>query len=1801
MITLLDPTPEATRHLLVDIVYERVAGHLAEARPGHCLRVSALPEPVMRAVCERFHATDGVPAANGDEPAANVVLLLGPRQTPAHPYEVTATRLIELRNDGGRPLLAFVPPGLKAAAEDSFDVSTFVEIDLADAAKQLRRRLCEQLPEALRSVIRAVVQFPNIGADDDAVVRYYHTILANGASPAAVGGAIYQFGLIPHFKLADQPNRVSAELTRNHAAVEALRDSPLPLLGRVHQLRLQHDTLQPGLHNLLRRHGARGPRYWAGLIASDPAWANLAFDNWTFDDEVNQMRVLIWFDDLSLPRRQPDQPPGHDNPPMLDIGKVKDVRLSWRLEVKPAAVPGLDHYRLELVDADHTAIWESRNIPAGKTQSVGKSKKIKVADFRDQVADEASEGIYYFRVRAYSETDEMLNEEDPGQNKRILRDRDNPNSKRIYESQDFWLWIGQDDDPEVEPLRNVAVASFEEARLLTHLALIDKGEDPGRADPQPRKIGWDTKTTSRRAEAVYHIVYDAQTSYTLAVNNVLRRLERTTLDAPEQLGRLSLDCRDPVTTPDRAEVVYRPTPTDATPDAFLMARATLFAAIADNEAGGLGLVATADLPLMEDLIVAYASAFEAWLDDPAAETSGLWLDLDVTQVQLPGGVSVRLVGPTHPLRLLWQLQRARLGRAWLAAALAEGDPRVRLDEAARLFLRRGLAPVNLPLVVLDADTPDFAGAFVEQGTLNAFWGLYVPQTTRDKQTLRAQTQRVLGLDYRATPQADEIDPSLLAQKLGHYLARHPYLRTLKINAFNPGNAALIVEAMLAIEKERGASGTPLRYELRLFSQSDTPDDVGEAVTDLMNPDRQVRAEADAFTVAGRNHLFPKLRLSRHRLDDFLDAPERFEAHVTLLRDVFPVAAQPVAEAPGRSSYLHGLIQEQVSAFNSDGQHFNWQRRLAPCPTPELGGGPPVAARLGSLLKQFGRRQVEAAESAQPGLTAGLALNLPIQGKSILYEVHAVSDWVFIIDRYLGLEYFDSAATPGRPLYLLDFAPSAANPDADRLLLTTRVVDEVARLVRPALATHDLVAADHDLTAEVEVFFLQLLRSLSGRLALKLIAAPNQGKEALSLALARLFLEQYGLLSAAVIIPLDAHTNLFTNQRDVDGGRATATRGDLLLITGSPAARRLDCHIIEVKWRADLSGFGESHALRQDVARQLTETEQALRRHFDPGFAPVDRVDRQVKTKELMTLLSFYLDRARRYGLVGETAAAELHDFFQSLDAGYGLFFSGSGLFFDRAFNGLTSEAEPSGRAYHRIGRDFARRLLDNALAARPAPDVLAPAPDEPRREPTMRDDATYRTVRALFPRSATGEARDQEPTGGANSPGRPGTDTAAGRRPSPPDGAPVPPPPRQPSTPTPNSSAVARPSAGEPPTPLPQTDILLGLDSMKLEQYGLLGTAAGKRLALDLNGTNTISLFGVQGGGKSYSVGTVVEMATRPLPGLNHLPSPLATVIFHYHESQDYAPEFVSMIRPNSVEGEVAALREQYGAEPAALEDVLLLTSPDMVAARRREFPGVRVAPILFGSTELGSKEWRFLMGVSGNQMYMKQMTMIMRRLRREDGAMALDALRTEIEASALNDMQKTILDVRLNLAEQFIDDAVRLGDTIRPGRLIIVDLRDETIEKDEALGLFVVMLNIFAGAGRNEGYNKLIVFDEAHKYMDNRDLTSHIVDAIRQMRHQGVSLLIASQDPPSLPNEIIELSSLVILHRFNSPQWLKHVQRSVTALSELTPAEMAGLRPGEAFIWAAKATEPLFTRKVVRARLRPRATEHGGGTRTAL
>lgn len=399
-------------------------------------------------------------------------------------------------------------------------------------------------------------------------------------------------------------------------------------------------------------------------------------------------------------------------------------------------------------------------------------------------------------------------------------------------------------------------------------------------------------------------------------------------------------------------------------------------------------------------------------------------------------------------------------------------------------------------------------------------------------------------------------------------------------------------------------------------------------------------------------------------------------------------------------------------------------------------------------------------------------------------------------------------------------------------------------------------------------------------------------------------------------------------------------------------------------------------------------------------------------------------------------------------------------------------------------------------------------------------------------------------------------------------------------------------------TKCPDYCVILGTDKHS-EQYGIIADNGENKIALDLNHPNTISLFGVQGGGKSYTLGAISEMALMKIPGINYLEQPLASVIFHYSPTQDYSPEFCSMVNPNIDVDQIKKLQSAYGANPDCLNDVVMLTSEDKVNERKNEYPGIEVIPLKFSSKILHAIHWKFLMGAVGNNsVYLRQLTQIMRNYRDK---LTIEILRDEIDNSEMPDKTIELAQKRLDFAEQYIDDESNLDSLLKPGRLIIVDIRDELIEKDEALGLFVVLLNLFSETKLlNQDFNKVIIFDECHKYIDNPSLVTGLVEAVREMRHRATSVIIASQDPLSVPLALIELSSILFLHKFNSPNWLKHIKQANTALKDLTPEMMNTLSAGEAYVWASKSSEINYTRQPYKIKCRPRVTKHGGDSLVA-
>jgi hypothetical protein len=1320
----------------------------------------------------------------------------------------------------------------------------------------------------------------------------------------------------------------------------------------------------------------------------------------------------------------------------------------------------------------------------------------------------------------------------------------------------------------------------------------------------------------------------------------LRQLEEAILAEPRSLSRWSLLLHH-ANSADISNTPINLTSSEAL-DTFLDARDVLFQTIRDVESGGHGIVELTRMANIEDEVLAYAGAYSHLVATALRHMEGaaednikdslqalhVILAVDTVAVRLTdfrgGQRTAYLASPTHPLRILWLSCWSKLAMAWaheLAAGKAVMAPSVKLS------LFESLALVNFPVCL----TGQSGRLLHFNDNIHALWSVYSAADEPDPRGLIAELCTALKLPEPVVG-GFSLDGDYLAGRIRRYVAQHPYVQTLVLNCFNVGRGKIVADALLGLQ--RLPDTRSLRYEIRLFSENPEAPGIGEDLSDLISPaSSQAAAEADVFSIPTGDHLSPKLTFAQISTSSFQENPSLYPAHITMLLDIFPeqtVSARPPA-GHSEGSSVYGLLQEFSILYEESNDRVAWHK------SPRHGEALPLpgSKEMSDLFNRLAGLMSTAAAAVATG-QGGVALRpvttlvLGPREKALLHQVHEVSDWVFTIDRCMGVEFFEHKPGSGRQEYLIDHSPNYSSSSGRRVVITSRSHTEICRMFEGVLSEHGL-----DIYTSRAASLLAELRCLSGRLALKLVSASTHRAEALGLALGKLFLEYQGAFRHQAIIPLDSHTDLLRSvQASISdlSDEISLKRTDLALFDFDWSRKLLTCRLVEVKCYKNAGGSLESlKGLKISIAEQLDASEHAIRKAFNQEIAPeLARPDRVLRSRQFRNLLEFYVERADRLGLMSPDASCEAKAFLQLMEQEYAIAFTKSAVIFDFEKQGMDESLEDDGIHYHRIGRELIAMLVEALPAESFGVDTLA-FPDhqamgdaglQARSVDTNEELRTRnfplissavflapdrdRTVTLAEPPLTTPKTlpnnNDQSPTKSVSSISAQPEISPLG----------VPP-------------AVLSPQADTPdvegPLPLAETaptlklnltdgftettvvtslpDILLGCTG-ESPQYGHLAKVHGRSIALDLNQTQTISLFGVQGGGKSYTLGSIIEMATMSIPGINLLPQPLATVVFHYSQTQDYKPEFTSLNKANDDQCAIRSLLDEYGTHPQALPDIVLLTPEGKVAARRAEYPDLEVLPLKFASSELQAGHWRFLMGAIGNQAtYIRRLNQVMRSMR---DSLTLEGLRAAVEGAGFGDNLRDLALMRLDLAAAYIDDNVRISDIIRPGRLVIVDLRDEFIEKDEALGLFVVLLQLFSDATDNgRFFNKLVVFDEAHKYIDSPDLVEGLIGVVREMRHKGTSILVASQDPPSVPVSLIELSTQIILHRLNSPAWLKHIQKANTALSGLQSEQLSRLKAGEAFLWSAKSTDRAFFTEAIKVSCRSRVTYHGGATKTAV
>lgn len=1824
------------------LYYERFIQHIVEsysaklkaAKPGHCMKITGLAIKELRIL---------LPLLRPINLGMDVYILSEEEKGDEF---IHATKLIELRNNPERAVLILVPSNSRTSAEDSYGDATFQNLSVADLQDSFIWKLISEMPEEkeyLWKQIRELVE--ELSPSRTTITNYLLYLDLNQYKDEAWGNGLYLFGMLPDKDLVKDDSLIRRRFMINLEKISAvLSDFSMPAADRIAELPLQKNSIQRELMVFLSSESEIDDNIalFESVAEKHPEF-NYASMPWVLPGDGGPVKVVVDLDLGKDPKKELVRDPATGDF-ILSIASEKKGKVKFTITTDPSPKdnPDICSFEIALVNIDdfsEVGVLKKAKVGTNKRASRKLSYNIPNGMFDD--------GEYMLRVRALDANGIVLDmkkefkearvqaawQEVSTQNPSLQMEQYRLDNHVAYcnESDVFTIDNSGEDIETGDVDKRSKVNSITQAIIHYRSMHLAKEEDLEISEGGIDRNAW----VEGALNSTYQFDFGPAYAYQIQLSKKLIQLERTFLNNEEQFGQVEAflsgnptdaTLLDPTDTA-RREPKFVAATNLKIPDGLSSLRSELFDLIKDSVDNACGLSCTLDFSQNMGVVKNYLSEYEQWLRD--IQNANLSEDqiiciqnLDTVKltVEMPDGskTDVKLIAPLHPLRLAWMVNLYELYEDWEEKTLE--NPKYRKAWFRKLDkLFQGKIPMDIAPLVLSENSMQEAYQYI--GELTFGWGTYAQPTFGQDEAfasgyrqLKSYTAMLLNVAREKRIDSD-VSLGLVVRHIRNYALSHPYTDKLIINLFNAGDAAIFAKALVEVEKD--GLGKDLTYEIRLFSD-DNMLQSGESLKDLLAPDSATVPEAEVFSQASANRLFPKLRFSLNKISDFINDHDKYQSHLSFLVNPFAVHTELVRpDELSRSFYLNGIICRDVVSASQEGKSFVWNRyysnKILPNPVSESANL--EVGLFAKIQETTGKLLSSTLVESVPATT----LRLKENDMMLLSFIHDSSDWVITFDKNMGPEFYDLPCLGENDIpYLLDYVPGEEATGVSSYL-TTKPTSEIEALMIPLFREYGINLERYENFKQI----LEDVRSVSSSLIMQVNATSRKGFEVIGTTLCKRFLEKKHITQESFLIPIDLHKELF-----VDLDNENKKRADNLVVKFDPVKKEILFTVVEIKCRNAHYNAEELHA---QIVNQIENTIYALRSHFEMAVDGYDRLDRELKTIELKSFLEFYIRRSMRYGQLNPEYAHEYLLFLSKLADGYSIRFKQLGVIFDftqqerqkKNYYGdaliytmgepvigdiLNTDATLNTQVLEAMDKDFINFFEPTFSIQTEQEDVHVPIknvnPVVPKIEHQSQDDSEYEII---IPKIPVVQQDEKENTNSVVSQpsvsftpyieDKPKKEIEASHDVSDAKHVVV----------TTSNTDVSMPQHVEEPVDSnykePTCDVIIGKNS-ESPQFGILGKmiSNGRVIGLDLNECNTISLFGVQGAGKSYTIGSITEMVLRQFSKVNKLPAPMASVIFHYSDSMDYAPEFTSMVYPNDEAGQLAKLKAEYGAEPGNIKDVVLLAPESQVETRKAEYPDIEVHGIGFDSSELAVRDWMFLLGAMGNDStYIKELKQIMKACRHN---MSLQNIRNGVaESDHMSSSQRSLAEQKLDFAEEYITDGNKLQQYLKPGRLIIVDLRDEFIEKDEALGLFVVMLNIFSSVMQVDGraFNKFIVFDEAHKYMNNKELVGSITTAIREMRHKGVSIMIASQDPMSLPTEIIELSSIVVMHRFSSPAWVKHVQKAITPLQTLTATEMAGLGSGEAFLWANKASDKMITQRPIKISIRPRVTKHGGATIQAV
>jgi hypothetical protein len=1200
---------------IAQAIFYDLKAKLLNKQRNHCLRVDYLPKEVMHFACEKINTDTDLKAK---EVEAYVLT-----DKKAESFDVESGRLIELRNrlDFG-VLVVFIPQGFKGAAEDSYDIHTFESYDLAGVLAQHRNAIINIFSEEQQAIVKSVMETSVARKQRiENQLRYLLALKNDECTWETAGGYLHHLNLIPDLKLKEED--VQARLLRNGECVDQLSDTDktifLAIEAMVNKgLDPSHGEIKKHLLEFFRNQNQVRVRDWTEKILIDKDWLKkISFDKWRFKDLAgDQIELFLepFRDKAGNPLSTTGLAVEGDN--LLATTNTK-LKVKWK--TNPRKTPKVSQFViiLEREEQSDSSNELHRKTAKGTTEQAN-------FPFKDVDLEPGEEWLVQIRVVALDE-----------------------NKAKIAEdiSEPFYLRGEESDTTTGESkrfnrIRNVAEATFKATyRFKREIEIESQGLESGRI-------------------LMYRIKTNPRETYQIPLNDLLYDLEKKILNDPFSCGVYEVDIRNRGFLEQSdfkgGKISLSVFKTEF--NEFLEARRELFHAITSADTSSV--LETLDLRQFQNHIIVYGKAFKKLTDtianaisnSPDAEVNNLLTNthllnrLDTIHVKLGTAdepEEMILMAPTHPLKMLWLLQYQLMLFDWSEKLLDLDD-----SEYSKAVDIEGFEKI-LPLNIPNALAFEQNSFFVNTDVLDLFWSIFPKSTTTDIRKVVALISKALGYK-NDLGNISSVSPSQIADRLWRYLRHHPYIKTLKLNVLNPGDGQLFLNTIRELQKMDEFKN--LRYDITFYGTLGY-ELMGSAFDDLMKDESLSEGSRldidDELLEPSHNPLFPKLFFSKVKVDPtkWTDVSFR-EANVTVIIDQFVTKSisRPVGNVPG-SYFLHSLLAEYRSEFNVMEDAVTWSRKVVPSQTAEIKEGDESAAliyNIGKNLLGLSCSYNEWGKSIEYVPTIQLELNR--QDRHILNEIHKRSDWVFTIDRNFGIEYFDNPedSNPNLKSYLIDYTPEFMDGVGHRLIVSTGWLAEIEKVVLDGLKKINIPTSNFRATR-----VLDIIKSVSGKLALKLINNPNNAKEIIGLAITRLALEKDGLLENGILIPVDTHIDMFAqSKRRNSDEEISVKRSDLILVTAKNG--KLNINLIEVKFRSGEGSITESLALKEEIVKKNDNSEKAFRTKFISDDEN-PKIDVHLTNKSLSTLIGFYLERAIRHNLCEDSF--ELKSLVESINTG----------------------------------------------------------------------------------------------------------------------------------------------------------------------------------------------------------------------------------------------------------------------------------------------------------------------------------------------------------------------------------------------------------------------------------------------------------------------------------------------------------------------------------------------------------------------